>query len=321
MNYCILLTLLVVGLACQPKSKEVRQNHTYLSKQNLEDKRQTKKQKKEGASLKKISDYQDSVANADYVGLWEYLSKFYRFHQPNHIFTYPLRATTYKASQSEYENLDVYHYGLVQGLKIKVITNKVRSVFTPQVDFNSSDQTLLLDSVTHHQIKRVKKKDEYPYFAVFQINGKSFNLSNHLIPDTLAYFKYRERTYLTSAQLNNETMGTTRQYSILHVFDITNRKNIKHFELKGRYQSRDLLYDYNQDGVLDYPIYENYPCKSLQTNLCQEKTAHKTCGRIYLQSLYPEGWKKLNLYGIYFYRDTPENPYIYIKECHKQWVD
>ncbi|OJJ19576.1 hypothetical protein BKI52_22475 [marine bacterium AO1-C] len=317
--------ILGAGFACQPTSTEVKQNYSYPTRQDLDDERQAKKQikqqKKINTSLKKVRNRQDSLTTAGYVGLWEYLNKFDRPNQSNRVAIYPLRAVTHKAPYGKYEDLDVYHYKVINGVKIEVITNKYRSAFTPQVNFISTYTPLLLDSTVRNQIKRVKKKDEYPYFAVLRINGKSFNLSDYLVPDTMTYFRYRERIYLVSAQVNNEAMGTTRQYSTLHIFDITDQKSINHFELKGRYQSPGLLYDYNGDGLLDYPVYETYLCNGFEPLLCEEKTSHEICGRIYLKSLNPTGWKKLDPYGIYFYLESPQNPYIYLKECNRHWVN
>ena len=316
--------LLCLGFACQTKKekqvKNQKWNKHHLNKDQLPIAKQVKKQKVLDITLKTTDDYPNKVNDKNGVGLWEYLSEFDRPHQPGRVAIYPLHATTHKAPYGEYDDLQGYHYKAVSGYKVEVITNQLRNAFTPPVNFRPTYAAPRLDAVTRHEIRRPKTTKRYPYFVVLRINGKPFKLSDHLVPDTLVYFKHRDRNYLASAQTNGEAMGTTRQYTVLHVFDVTEREGIKYFELKGRYQSSGLLYDYNGDGVLDYPLYETYLCKGFEPLFCKENPPHDTCGRIYLKSLYPDGWKRLAPYGIYFYLKSPHSPYIFLKECNRVWV-
>ena len=325
-NYFYLFGLLCcLCMACGEQEKSKSNVPSYPTKYDLLEEKQAKLTKKYNPETKKTRDVHDSLKAAGYIGLWQYLGKFYKSSQPlppNHISTYPLSATTHKAPYGERKDLHVYAYKNIPQFKIEVISNEVRNAFnTPPVKFNNTFAPIALDSVTKHYIAFTKKSKIWRYFAICRINNQSFALSDGLVPDTLTYFEYNDRAYFACARPNNTASGSFWQATTLHVFDVTNPNNIQYYKLNGRYQGRHLLYDYNNDGVLDYPVYEEYLCKGFEPLLCKEKTTHEICGRIYLKSLYPEGWKRLKPYGIYFYRDNPKNPYIYLKECARQWVD
>jgi hypothetical protein len=98
--------------------------------------------------------------------------------------------------------------------------------------------------------------------GIFEISGKKFPLNENFddqfacdldltTPSSYKIYKFvfKEKKYYALECITN---GSRTSFILIHLFDVTDNKNIIYYPLWSRYGSIKCLGDFNKDGVLDF---------------------------------------------------------------------